>query len=307
MRVLLVRHGESYNNYNALKGPAGDTELSDSPDRIPDPPLTAEGSEGGSYCAKWLEEQITQWPGDQCVRVLCSPMRRALQSASPLHQTLEAPVWVDPDICELGGLFSGKRPQGNHPENMKMCPREYVQGLTADEIKTDFGGSYITAMLPSEGGWWNRPPESARDTRRRARLLYRRLAYCSGATVADLSESKGGWWTDDAWEKGQSRVLVIVTHGLFFDFLMQIALNVNSFDREVCFMMDNWACSALEFRPVPRTEDQDLVQEGAAVSEAAPPTAAISAVLQCHNFCYYLPPRLRREQRLRGKHVSFIK
>eukprot|EP01053_Blabericola_migrator_P005614 Blabericola_migrator_1__5613@NODE_2855_length_2281_cov_166_275519_g1791_i0_p2_GENE_NODE_2855_length_2281_cov_166_275519_g1791_i0NODE_2855_length_2281_cov_166_275519_g1791_i0_p2_ORF_typecomplete_len153_score11_68His_Phos_1/PF00300_22/0_13_NODE_2855_length_2281_cov_166_275519_g1791_i0408866 len=152
-------------------------------------------------------------------------------------------------------------------------------------------------MLPECGGWWGKPPESVKDARKRARLLHRRLVYCAGCEVEpSLSSSKSGWFSLETWPREDHlKVLVIVTHGLFFDHVLQVILDVNlrsPLTRECNFMLDNWACTALEFLVSSSNGRDDPLQ---------------SVSLQCHNFSCYLPADLHREQRMKDKFRSFIR
>eukprot|EP01054_Gregarina_sp_Poly1_P002260 Gregarina_sp_Poly_1__2259@NODE_15_length_23029_cov_81_474305_g13_i0_p9_GENE_NODE_15_length_23029_cov_81_474305_g13_i0NODE_15_length_23029_cov_81_474305_g13_i0_p9_ORF_typecomplete_len307_score38_88His_Phos_1/PF00300_22/1_5e16_NODE_15_length_23029_cov_81_474305_g13_i01028311203 len=305
MRILFVRHGESSNNHKALQSASADTELAESWDRLPDPSLTPAGAEAGPLAATWIQQQLSAW-GECDVKILCSPMHRALESAWYLQQVTRAPVWVDPTIGEIGGLFQGTR--NPNEDLIDRDPANFIPGVSADDVRERFGTEYNVSMLPVSGGWWNRPRESLKDARKRARLLHKRLIACSRMSIPEGSRLKAesGWWSPDVWTTGQEKVpesvLVVVSHGLFFDQVMRCVLGLDDSGVKpaaeilrgdgmdalsACFILDNWASTVLEYRWSP-SDDHCAV------------------CVHCHNVSTYLPRTLRREQRVKNKFKSIV-
>lgn len=97
MHLLLIRHGQSQNNYleqdpDYLKG------------RLPDPPLTELGRQQASRLAEWAAcDEFYR----RITHLYTSLTTRAVQTAAPLAQTLGLSVHGLVQAYECGGLNSG--------------------------------------------------------------------------------------------------------------------------------------------------------------------------------------------------------
>ena len=101
--LLLVRHGQSTNNVI-------EAQLGDCPEfyqrRVVDPPLSALGLAQAEALGRHLGPQLRAAAAQGRVRVVCSSMKRAMQTAQPLAGWLDARPLVRPDCVERCGFFS---------------------------------------------------------------------------------------------------------------------------------------------------------------------------------------------------------
>lgn len=142
MELLLIRHGQSYNNARPEH------------ERIEDPPLTVVGQE---QC-----QRLTGNPDvTQAELIITSPFLRALQSADILQRALELPVVVWRDIHEQGGCYAG------------YIPGQYEgrPGLTRQEIQRLFPNFSIEPTIGENGWWQSKPYETFGAARVRARRV----------------------------------------------------------------------------------------------------------------------------------------
>jgi broad specificity phosphatase PhoE len=98
--MLLVRHAES--EWNRVFGP---TRIDPG---MPDPPITAEGREATLTMAATLA-------GQPFARIITSPYRRTLQTASILATALGLAVTIEPRVRERCAFTCD---QGSHPERL---------------------------------------------------------------------------------------------------------------------------------------------------------------------------------------------
>ena len=122
MNLYLIRHGQSYGNIGISE---------------PDPRLTDLGKEQARFTGKILPDGPTHQLGNQLKkpidRIFCSPMRRALQTASIIGEVVDMPVTVRPDLYECGGT----RPE---------C-------MIAAQIAEAYPQIQFDPSMP-EGPWW---------------------------------------------------------------------------------------------------------------------------------------------------------
>ena len=195
MELYVIRHAQSTNNI-----------LTDSRDRVCDPPLTELGQRQAKivahHLANGLNPELSAWTptGDNptpygygITRLYCSPMWRALQTAQPIGQALGlAPeVWID--IHEQGGIFL------DHGEARGVVG---YPGKTRQEILTDFP-NYILPEGVTEQGWW--------------KWGYEELGVCHGRAIK-AAEELGKRATSD-------ERIAIVSHGGFIDALLKALFN----------------------------------------------------------------------------------
>ncbi|EKX41098.1 hypothetical protein GUITHDRAFT_112831 [Guillardia theta CCMP2712] len=145
LRLILVRHGQSTNNVlmEELEGKRKSDSISLEEgrerwfsERSDDPPLSQRGEVEAEMLASRLYPELE---GER-VSLLCSPMKRALQTAKPLVDKFGGSCLVHPDFHESGGIY-GRAVAG-------VCGPG--KALTKQEIEEQFG--YDTSLLP-EGEW----------------------------------------------------------------------------------------------------------------------------------------------------------
>ena len=166
MRVYLIRHGQSENNY---------AEHTDTP-RVEDPALTPVGFEQAQSLADYMltnrdpypvfEPSATDFSGNfGFTQLYVSPMIRALQTVQPLATAagIRPQVWID--LHEIGGIW------------LERGPDEYegLAGLNRLQIMRDFPG-YVVPDSIGDNGWWNcRERETRAECDVRAMLVAQRL------------------------------------------------------------------------------------------------------------------------------------
>jgi broad specificity phosphatase PhoE len=184
MQLFIIRHGQSANNV-----------IEHLSQRHQDPPLTPPGEQQAALLAAFLargghlsaaERQDGRARLDQ---LLCSPMRRALQTARPCGAALGlAPeVWVD--LHEIGGIYldhGGDTGTLGYP------------GQTRRQVQDEFPG-YVLPPALGPDGWWNRPMEAAHQGQGRAIGVARALRA----------------------RAGEDRRVALITHGDFTDSLLK--------------------------------------------------------------------------------------
>lgn len=103
MHLLLVRHGQSANNVI-------EAELGDTPAfyqrRTVDPPLSALGERQAQALGRHLGAQLSAAARSGRVHLVCSSMRRAMQTCAPLAAALALTPDVRPDCVERCAFFS---------------------------------------------------------------------------------------------------------------------------------------------------------------------------------------------------------
>lgn len=224
MRVLLVRHAQSVNNVAASEErsrtdiSAAEMQERFESRRVEDPPL----SELGERQAEALACSLLQDPElaaffDCPATVYCSPMRRTLQTASPLLSSV--PHWrgvIDERIHEVGGIFSrqgGAEVAGS--------------GATPEALSAEFGAQYeLSASLSSAAamgtGWY--------------RLDHRETREEATQRVEQVER-----WISELAAEGTTPLLVLVIHGDLLGYLLRVLLGSSA-----RFLHYNTACTALE-------------------------------------------------------------
>ncbi|MCB0095347.1 MAG: histidine phosphatase family protein [Caldilineaceae bacterium] len=229
MRLFIIRHGESHNNW--IDGKLSYEEYIEQ--RLPDPPLTELGQRQAAAVATHLAQaQVAEHfrdglesrsAGYGITKLYCSPMLRAMQTAWPIAQALDMPAEVMMDIFEQGGMFSG---DPRRTEEVVNYP-----GLTRAEIEERFNG-YILPPQISPDGWW-------RDG-------YEDMPGCFGraARVAYRLRQMARQMADDG---GEEERIVLVSHATFIDTLLKALLNqLPGMDH--VFVHYNTAITRIDFR-----------------------------------------------------------
>ncbi len=189
MQIYLVRHGQSTGNATPNKVKPYD-----------DYPLTELGEQQAERLGVHLRDNVEvdqasdtlAWrEGDheylryRFKRLLCSPMQRALQTATPTVRSLELRAEIWPDLFEVGGLRN--------------------KGLKRSEIRERFPDFGIPKDIDSEG-WWGGVVETRAQAHARAKEV-----------VATLKERARDEWRGDN--------ILLVGHGDFTRLLLLGLLN----------------------------------------------------------------------------------
>lgn len=164
MDLFFIRHGESFNN-----------ALTDTSQRVADPPLTDRGLQQADRLGPFLArhghldpaERDDRPPFDQ---LYCSPMLRTLQTARPISEGLALPMQIWVDVHEVGGVWV---------DGTDHCP-----GKARSEIEAEFP----VAPLPegiTEDGWWTGGQETQAQGRGRTMAIALALQERARARAAD--------------------------------------------------------------------------------------------------------------------------
>ncbi len=205
MRLFLIRHGESTNNFLSDHYAADEYIVK----RTPDPELTELGWRQAKALAKHLatatvvQAPRATVPGASAygiTHLYCSAMVRAMQTAQPIAEALGiAPrVWVD--LHERGGVFYGNPRQ---PESVVGH-----HGMTRSDMQERFPGYH----LPSEvtpTGWWHHGHESGEAFYARTLRVAEQLRQLS------LRHH----------EENRHDRIALVMHGALIDLLLKALLN----------------------------------------------------------------------------------
>ncbi|MEZ4656356.1 MAG: histidine phosphatase family protein [Caldilineaceae bacterium] len=229
MRLFIIRHGESHNNW--LDGRLSYEEYL--AQRSPDPPLTELGERQAAAVARHLAEaQVAEHfrgglesrpSGYGITKLYCSPMLRAMQTAWPIAQALNMPAEVMMDIFEQGGMFTGD------PRHMESLVNH--AGLTRAEMAERFNGYILPPEITSEG-WWGGGYEDLPACFGRAA----RVAYRLRQMARQLADSGG-----------EEERIVLVSHATFIDNLLKALLNqLPGMDH--IFVHYNTAITRIDFR-----------------------------------------------------------
>ena len=217
MRLYLVRHAQSINNVLMLV-------TNSRRDRNPDPLLSDLGREQVRYLSQYLRDAVEPdedtWidpqdhKGFEFTHIYCSLMLRAVETGSAISKALNVPLIGWRDLHETGGIVSGDGAE---------TPYIGLPGSTQSFFRENYPELVLCDRFGDEG-WWNRPHEEVSEHQPRAKRV-----------VDTLLEKHGG--TSD-------RVLV-VTHGAFYNHLMQELLGLE--DERVMFGWSNTAITRWDF------------------------------------------------------------
>lgn len=221
MQLYIIRHAQSSNN-----------ALADERDRVCDPLLTELGKRQAEILADHLAygTPLEAIGGDGAgkpgtgyglARLLCSSMRRSLQTAQPIARATGLQVEVLIDIHECGGIYLD---QGGD------IGRVGLGGITRSELAREFPG-YLTPDEITEEGWWSGGWESDEAAFHRAHR------------VANLLRG---------WAERQERV-ALITHGGFSHLLLQ-ALTGNLGSEQYFYHHNNTGISLVTLEPGQRVD-----------------------------------------------------
>ncbi|QDV21860.1 histidine phosphatase family protein [Aureliella helgolandensis] len=136
--IVLIRHGQSANNSLPAE------------QRVPDPALTELGALQARETARWLAQSGP-------THLYCSPFLRSLETARPLAEMTNLPVFVHGELFEEGGCYSG------HAAGQEIGE----PGMGQRELAARYPTWSIDVNIP-ETGWWNRNYESPAEALARA-------------------------------------------------------------------------------------------------------------------------------------------
>lgn len=169
LRVVLVRHAESFNNVLNLVSSEYYADR-----RLADPPITALGEEQAAAAARFISESRSGLL-QQISELRVSPTLRTLQTARPISAALPGvSTLVDLEIYEVGGVYNTSKSTGE-PEGQPGLPRAEMAA---------YGHALPDEALP--GGWYPaaRGKESkAEGAARAGRVAARLRAEASALSV----------------------------------------------------------------------------------------------------------------------------
>lgn len=183
MELYLIRHAQSQNNLAYSQN---------STDRVADPALTRLGEQQAARLASYLAQRVDSERGDgrtnysnqfgyAFTHLICSPMRRTLQTAQPLVHALQLPAEVWTDIHETGGIYldTDTGPVGQ-------------PGMTRQEMLE----TVAELILPPEvtaAGWWTANWEEREVRPARAYRIAARLWSLAGEDARVAMVTHGGF------------------------------------------------------------------------------------------------------------------
>jgi len=228
MRLFLIRHGESANNFMMQDG-GYDHYMRN---RHVDPPLTERGVQQAELLAQHLaanahpESRHGRSPtqpnaGYGFTHLYCSPMQRAMQTTVPIAAVLgmQPEVWID--IHEHGGIFHGNPRTG---EGLT-----FFTGMARREMSERFPNYLLPDGITDEG-WWHGGYEDMPGCFARAVRVARRL-------TQRANENR---------TQGVAEGVALVSHGTFIDSLLK-ALFRQIPDRSFLYEHYNTAITCVDF------------------------------------------------------------
>ncbi len=181
MQLFLIRHGQSANNQ--LEAEAGHGR-----DRVPDPHLT----ELGRRQARRLADHVVIGALPRPDQLFTSLMHRAVETAAPLAEALDVPLWGHSLLHEVNGVYTGEYAGLSTRGTPDRGSPASVLGAISDRLR-----------WPPDAdaeGWYRRPFELPEEAWVRAQ-----------GVAAEFRERFGG--TD--------AVVGLVTHAWFCQYLLR--------------------------------------------------------------------------------------
>jgi 2,3-bisphosphoglycerate-dependent phosphoglycerate mutase len=155
MQLFLIRHAESENNAK----PAHQREH--------DPPITAVGRLQAQHLSDWVKSLRID-------TLICSPVRRSLQTTRFISDVTGHHVHVWADVFEEGGIYFG-----HGPDATAGGP-----GLTRSDVIAHIGEPADSTVDESitDQGWWGRDRETPEQAIVRAASVTKRIVQTYGHT-----------------------------------------------------------------------------------------------------------------------------
>ncbi|KAK6589088.1 phosphoglycerate mutase domain [Cryptosporidium xiaoi] len=263
---FFIRHAESSNNATN-NNDSTDTKNKYNDKRVPDPHLTETGFKQAKITAEYLASKynkVWQQQGEDqkevCLTepifggIYCSPMQRSLDTAFEIQRTLGCPVYVNAELCEVGGVFHGKRNHGYEGEvDNRTCT-----GKKRRDILKEYPEFILDDNITDEG-WWGKPQESFKDAIKRAHKVAEWLWEVSYNNISQYGV------------ESQRRVNILITHGLFQDLLMKKLIQrepLPSCEESLFFPCENCAISQISLvkNPHPDKKSSGGTEKGEAKS-----------------------------------------
>lgn len=213
MRLYIIRHGQSSNNllFETTRSDAG---------RSDDPVLTDTGvmqaKLTGYFLANGCEPADREGDGFRITHLYCSPMKRALHTASLIHESTGTRPVVWQDWHENHGIYLSSDGTGEETHRT---------GLSSEEMKRLFPSVVLPEVDEWETGWWNRPAENEDGWIVRSRRVLNELQIRHGKT--------------------EDRIAV-VSHGGFYTIFLAALIGLETI-QSVWFRLNNCAISRIDF------------------------------------------------------------
>lgn len=215
MKLLIIRHGQSENNL--LHATTGSYD-----GRSPDPEMT----DLGHQQAQLLADSMTVMAQPAPDVLYSSLMVRAVQTAVPIANTLDIPIYGHMDAYECGGPYVGVP---HDPQPHPGASRETLQALSERLILPD---------EVDESGWYRGSTESMVERGRRGHKV-----------ITDLRKQYSG----------QDITIGIVCHEMIAQYLIRSSLGFETSDGSVepWLSLNNTGTTYIDFeQPVPVTETE---------------------------------------------------
>lgn len=215
MRLYLIRHGQSFNNFIWL-------ENESDKGRSHDPELTEKGFAQAHRVAEFLRDELgarlplgSRYEDDRRPSILyTSLMTRAVATGHIIANALNVPLLGLTEAFETGGLYNKVEETGE---------RHGVEGPNRAHFELHYPGLALPEHV-GEVGWYNRPAETEEGRPERASQVWN-----------ELLNRHGG--TDD--------VLGLITHGGFYNYLLTVILQFPPQQR-LWFNLNNCAISRID-------------------------------------------------------------
>jgi len=208
MKLLLVRHAQSHNNViqasvhqRISKGELKPFEAQHEwlEQRQDDPGLTAAGHKQTAVLAKHVVRKVKTKGGGK-VMMMCSPMKRACETAAAIAALLGERVELNTNLCEVGGIYAAKKVMRN-----ALIPSfENVPGVcpSSSDLRSRYP-NFDSPTLPASGPWdGGRGHESVEQAISRSQTLAHWLK------------------SEDLQSKVGNGMLVLVSHADFIALLL---------------------------------------------------------------------------------------
>lgn len=196
MDLLLIRHGQSGNNLLWQ-------QTGSSLGRSPDPSLTDLGVRQANAVADAI---AAEGYGPRPTHVYTSLMLRAVQTAAPIVEALDLPLFGHRELFEVFGPVVYDADPAD-PDDVRPHPGAGRAELTAVSSRLVWPEHPVAPTSAGRAGWWSGPVERMADVPDRAARV-----------VAALVAEHG----DDA------ATVALVCHGTFGQFLFRRLLGIES-------------------------------------------------------------------------------
>lgn len=172
----------------------------------------------------------------QRVRIITSPMQRAILTSIPLIRSYSLPrATLLPDVCEKGGSYQTvflDSPCGGAPSQENQA----TPGASREELRAKWGKTHEPSLCGEQGWWISRSKGNEQDDAFEARLI-RAQRWIEEEVVSYATGAE----TDE-----QPDYLVIVSHADFIDAIITKMLRLTPSGKYV-FYSSNTSISHMEY------------------------------------------------------------